>query len=202
MNNYNYPGNVLCLDFETSGVVSEYDHITRIGAAVMQDGDVCATFDTRLQLPASAKISLAALACNIGKFSGQPDEWKNVGKGLKTMFEAPDKRVAAQEFGIWLADNGGFDLPVIAYKASFDHAFFDKSLASFTTIFRPMHPVWIDVLALAKRVLNGKLKSYTLDSVLDVLGLPSRSQSAHDPAEDAVLCGKVYFNLLQRITTH
>jgi DNA polymerase III epsilon subunit-like protein len=188
------PDTVLALDLETTGLIPKYDALLGIGAAIMRGTEVLHTFKSKVRLDARQKISLEALTANIGNFKGSPDEWKEVGKGLRHLFDGVDVKDAVADFSIWLDQHGGRDYPVVAYNAPFDAGFYADKIQVFTTVFaKPLCPVWIDCLALARTQLNGKLKSYSLDALCLVLDLPAREPGAgHDPLQDAILCGLVY----------
>lgn len=191
------PERVLALDVETSGLVSRYDQITEIGCAVMEGGAVQSDpFQSRVRLAASQKISLDALAVQAGDL----EDWKQIGKSLKALYDAPQAKDVVQELASWSELTGAKDLPVVTYNAAFDWSFVAEKFGAFSSIggHAMFSPVWICAMVLFTRVVPGKRAN--LDLACRTLGIPEREgELGHSALQDAIKAGQVYEACRQRL---
>lgn len=192
------PNSVLSIDFETTGLIPNYDYPTSFSAVVFDEGEPTGDVFTRKIVPGDkAKISLEALMVQ-GldlKSEGFRDRLTET---IKDLF--PDNAVTAKEcmedFAKWSTGSGYNLLPNVAHMASFDWPFFEQKLAINRSVHlgNALSPIWICTKALACHLWPDKAAK-NLDSVLLALGLPKRDSMGHDSLEDAVKCGQAYFGL-------
>ena len=186
----------LALDLETSGLASTYDQIFQIGAAVMDsDGNVTDTFSKRIHPHAKTKFSIESLQVQWGEIT--PDTLK---AWAETVLKAETSIQVFEQFRDWAAPYS--KLPVIAWNANFDRAFFaqwrfqNKSRCVGTSV---LSPVWICAMETAMNCPIHAGKSMGLDNIALHYGM-TRSE-AHNALEDAVLAGMVYNRLIKEEKT-
>jgi len=186
----------LTLDFETSGLNAQYDYILQVGAAVMDDeGNVEQTFSRRITPPAKLKVSLEAIAVQMGDVT--PDTLKTWYSRLVN--DSGSSRDVFLEFQAWVKEHEAGSMPVVAWNAAFDHGFWgqwmfaQKAVANGSVI----SPTWICAMAEAQNRPLG-VRTYGLDMVARAVGAGERPK-AHDALIDAVLAGTVYGRLLRGI---
>ncbi len=176
---------ILTLDFETTGLVPKYDAITQIGAVVWDGDKIVDRFRQKVAIPKSQKTSIEALELQC---SGDPAE------ALAYLLDGVELKEAVEAFSAW-RDNFKIEA-VMAYNVMFDGGFYNEKMGAFG-VFKsnPLTDTWIDVCAIARRKLT--LRSYRLDAVAAELNL-SRTSEIHNALEDAELCGRVYWKLMER----
>lgn len=192
---------ILALDIETTGLIPDYDYITQFACVIMEDGEVIDAFHTRISPDIERfRISAGALTVQVGDFTKETDR---VAAWLRGLFDAPDAKTASQMIAKWAHGKGTEWLPVVAHNAQFDWSFIWKRITCHRTIFS-LEPVfgstWIDTVTLARITDPGK-RSYKLDDVSARLGLDSRP-AEHDALQDAILAGKVYHALTNKVKTN
>lgn len=196
MNNL-YPSRILAIDVETTGLNSQYDYITQIGAVVMEDGQITGTpFYTRVQPNlGKAKISLDALKVQSGDIKDE-EGLKAVYETLKAWGSAPSARDVAGLFAEWL---GAAPPPTVAFNAGFDMGFLSQWMFQQKAAFGKtnLSPITICPMVMARTVYPGG-KQYNLDAVSVLCSLPPRP-AAHDALQDAILAGRCYFNLKDKL---
>ncbi len=195
------PSRILALDLETTGLSSQYDYISQIGAAVMENGECLGIpFYSEVQPNLSKfKISLEALAIQTGDIRDKKGQ-KEAAEWFAKIFDFPEPKQVAKDFRDWLVANDAKHLPVVAHNASFDYAFLNQFQFNNRLVFGKeqfLSPVWIDTIALAKWAIPGG-DSYSLDAVLCALRLPPRP-GHHDALQDALLAGRAYDLLCREI---
>jgi DNA polymerase-3 subunit alpha (Gram-positive type) len=196
MNNL-YPSRILAIDVETTGLNSQYDYITQIGAVVMEDGNIAGEpFYTRVQPNlGKAKISLEALAVQSGDIT-TPEGFKAATDLMQAWVDAPSAKDVAALFATWL---GTTPPPTVAFNAGFDMGFLSQWVFQQKASFGKtnLSPITICPMVMAKAVYPGG-KQYNLDAVLILCGLPQRPK-AHDALQDAILAGQAYFVLREKL---
>lgn len=198
----NLPSRILALDVETSGLVAKYDQITEIAACVMEDGKVEGEpFCSRIRLRPSTKISLEVLALQFGAFRSDGDGWRDIGRSLKKMYDAPEPKTVVGDFFNWTILEDARDLPVVAFNASFDYGFYREMFGAFTTIAHGsiLSPTWICAMEVFKRAFPDAKKA-NLNAACIALRIAAREEEqGHSALQDAILAGRVYFESRQRI---
>ncbi len=162
-------------DLETTGLDSERDRVTEIGAVLYSGGRVQKSFQTFVDpgMPIPREIT---------ELTGITD---------RDVFGAPSEAEALRSF---LAFAG--DRPLVAHNAEFDVGFLSAAAARSGAEF---HPVFIDTLALSQCLLHD-LKRYKLDAVAQALGLPEFNH--HRASDDAAVAANIYLTLLPRLREH
>jgi len=195
-----WPRRVVALDFETSGLSSQYDYILQVGLAIMEGGEVVdEPFYTRVQPNlAKFKISGDALAAQLGDIFTE-DGMGKLATFMMALRDAPSSREVAQSLASWSERTGAWKFPVVAHNASFDCAFFSQWKFQQSSVLRPspLSAVWIDTITMMERAFPGG-QSYNLDTCLLLAGLPSRPAD-HDALQDALLAGRLYAHLVEAL---
>lgn len=194
----NLPERIVAIDFETTGLVPNYDSITSVALAYMDKGDVLDAWYCKVKPSMNSKFSLAALSVQTGEFSGTPEEMAEVARNITTMFDgAFDGGEMAEQFRAFSAKHDLIHVPVVSHVAAFDKGFYDQRVLCFKSIFRhpPLSPLWICTKELASIVFADPRIKLSLDSVLLHLGMGGRNSHVHGAMEDAILAGKVYDRL-------
>ncbi len=188
---------ILAIDVETTGLVSAYDYITEIGAAVMVGEHVVDTFESKFKVNI-AKMKVEAINIQVGDVMQESNHEKLI-EWIKGVSSAPEAREVAEAFAEWGAKHKIYTLPNVAYNASFDFGFvsnwlFQQRGASEKPI---MSPTWVDVAGMYRSIHGSKAKS-KLDDALDTLGIEF-SRNFHNALDDAILCGIVYSRLAEQL---
>ena len=163
---------IVVFDIETTGLKSQCDAITEIGAVIMKNGreiDRFQTFaDPGRRIPA-----------NITQLTGISDA---------DVQGAPSQEEAVRAFLAFAGDS-----LLCAHNASFDIGFIDEACHRVGIDFNPRY---IDTLA-AARALLPDMKSHRLNIVADALSLPEFKH--HRASDDAVTAGLVLAKLFERL---
>ena len=158
------PEEFAAFDIETTGLDSENDRITEIGAVIMRGSEEISRFCTfvnpEMHIPAS-----------ITRLTGISDS---------DVENAPSQEQAVRE----LLDFVG-DRPLAAHNASFDVGFIWEAAQRYGIKFSPDY---IDTLAIAQGLLP-ELKNHRLDTVSDALALPQFNH--HRASDDALAAGRI-----------
>lgn len=192
---------VLALDFETSGTDPRRHAPVSVGYAVMEGADVLASEELYVGPTRHWKTGRIEREYDVCALEVSGASWPKVKA-------SPPPAVAVGHMARFAEAHGAAGLTVVAFKASFDMAFYDELL----WLASDWHPTergvkvqppppfcgpWQCALALARRSLS--LRSYTLDDVAAHFGL-SRPSDRHGALEDAVLCGRVYARLAEAVS--
>lgn len=189
---------ILALDLETTGLSPDYDYITQLAVAIMEDGQVLDAFHVKVRPDMERfRISAGALTAQVGNFVNEPiktADW------LTALFSAPEPGDAWGQLVKWATGKQTHLLPVVAHNMAFDHGFVHKRVLCFKTVFG-LEPVfgatWVDTLTMAKIADPGK-RSYALDACLERVGLPARP-AEHDAMQDAILAGQLHHKLTEKL---
>lgn len=166
--------NFIAFDFETTGTVPGVDQIVEIGAVRFVGGQVDAVFSTLVE--PDRLIPPGATAVNgitNDMVKGQPK--------IHTLLDP-------------LAEFCG-DLPMVAHNAAFDAGFLTASVNKFESM-APKGLV-IDTLVISRKVIPG-LPNYKLGTLVQHLKIPSAE--FHRAEADAIYCGKLFLELVKRIS--
>jgi len=190
------PNRIISVDFETTGIKS-YDDPIALSCVVMEDAEPTGeVYRCRIKPGKGCRISVEAL-----QVQGL-DLAQGVAETLARLFppEALEQREVMAGIAQWVDENNLRGLPCVSHKASFDMMFYEDKLARNTTAYAgaPLGPVWICTKQLAK-TLWPDAKKVSLDACLLACGLPGRTPGGHDATEDALLCGRLYFELKKQI---
>lgn len=193
-----YPRRYLAVDLETTGLSSQYDYITQIGAVVMEAGaviDMPFTVNVRPN-PERFKVTPAAIQAQAVNLE-EPGYGAKLEAWLSGLLQAPTPREAAAKLAEWLDGQGAWRLPVLAHNAAFDMAFLGEFQFQQRSAMkqRRIGAVTICTMNLAREVWPGE-GSYSLDACMLAAGLPPRP-SNHDALQDAILAGRLYWHLVE-----
>lgn len=186
---------IMVLDFETTGLNSQFDYVMQIGAVIMQDGHVVDSFSERISMDGTeAKISLKALAVQGG------DIRENVGRAIELMFSGDDKASVFKRFFDWCKKNETRNLPVVGQNAIyFDSGFWNNLSFQCRGIHKGepiLGPLWIDTKDMATRLFPGS--KVNLDAICENCGIPPRTEG-HDALDDCLRTGQVFFAMKERM---
>lgn len=134
---------VVVLDFETTGLSTDYERIIEVGAAIVKDGEIKSTFDSLCDPGTSIPSFITSLTgITTAMVEGQP---------------SPEE--VMQEFNHYIGDR-----PLVAHNASFDMRFLK---AEMERIDKEVHNPAICTMLLSRRLIHdvdnhklGTLKRY------------------------------------------
>jgi len=157
-------GEFVAFDIETTGLDSEKDRITEIGAVIFRGGEILDRFETFVNpgMP---------LPREVVELTGITD---------RDVFDAPGQGEAVEAFLKFAGDR-----PLVAHNAEFDMGFIEAACRRNGL---PLNAVYLDTLAIAQSLMP-ELKRYKLDVVAERLGLPSFRH--HRASDDAVTVARI-----------
>ena len=162
----------VAFDIETTGLSSETDVITEIGAVIYRNGEML----ERYQAFVNPHRQLSA---HITELTGITNEM---------LQDAPDIDEVLPEFLKFCGDR-----PLVAHNADFDVNFI---LAACKRLDLDYEPVYLDTLILSQNLLP-ELKSHKLNIVAEALSLPEFNH--HRAVDDAVTVGYMMKSLFSRL---
>jgi DNA polymerase-3 subunit epsilon len=166
----------IAFDLETTGTVAGVDQIVEIGAVKFINGQLDAVFSTLVD--PKRPIPPGASAVN-----GISDDMV-VGKPtIDTLLEP-------------LAEFCS-NLPMVAHNASFDTQFLISDIRKHEL--PAPKGIVLDTLPIARKVIPG-LANYKLGTLIQHLKIPS--SDFHRAEEDATYCGKLFIELVKRISVN
>lgn len=160
-------------DLETTGLSALNNHITEIGAVIMQNGKVLRSFNTFVD-PGEP------IPENIVKLTGITDDMV---KG------APCEKEAVQMLQDFVGDR-----ILIAHNAGFDTGFLRRVCEENGM---PFTSTYIDTVALS-RYLNPELKKHTLDSVAEYYKLGDFNH--HRACDDAAMLAAIFSCMTEKMS--
>ena len=166
------PGEFVAFDIETTGLSSEHDRITEIGAFIFKDGRQTDRFQTFVNPGKHIPLEITNL-------TGISDDMVK---------DAPDEKSAIEAFLAYCGNR-----PLLAHNANFDVGFIDEASRRHSLSF---DPTYIDTLALSQ-AMQPELKNHKLDVVARSLELPDFEH--HRASDDALTCGLIgerYFEIM------
>jgi DNA polymerase-3 subunit epsilon len=166
----------IAFDLETTGTVPGVDQIVEIGAVRFVDGHVEAVFSTLVD----PKVSIPPGASRV---NGITDDMVKGKPTVETVLEA-------------LTEFCGRD-PMVAHNAPFDAQFLiaDYKKHEFST---PAGLV-LDTLPISRKIFPG-LPNYKLGTLVQHLKIPTTD--FHRAEEDATYCGKLFLEMIRRISVN
>jgi len=173
-NNIPFDGEFIIFDVETTGLSSNKDRLTEIGAVKVREGKVIETFSTFVN-------PMMKIPVNIVRLTGITDEMVS---------EAPGENDAVKSFLDFCGDS-----VLVAHNASFDIGFIEAACKRNGFKF---NSTYLDTLALSRALIKG-LKNYKLDTVADYLNLPKFNH--HRAIDDANILAEIFFKLIERLIT-
>lgn len=148
----------IVLDVETTGLQPQKDKILEIGAAKVQRGKVCTTYQTLINTGSPVPERIQEL-------TGITDAMRKSGRKIKEVME---------EFVLFCGD-----LPILGHNVSFDYSFLKQTAAECGL---PFEKEALDTLKIARKVLP-ELPSRTLEALCVHYELhPNRAHRALDDA--------------------
>ena len=177
----------IAVDFETSGLEASRHAPVSLTLALFEGGEVTECREFKIGRIARREYDVCAL-----QISGTT--WPEICK-------APSIKEVMQHVSVWVALQRAEYLPIVAFNAAFDHAWYRECLflagawevrypdKRYRTFFPPLRGGWFCPMTWAQATLP-HLPDYKLDTVAAHFGL-ARESDRHGAAEDAILCGKV-----------
>ncbi|NCB74933.1 MAG: PolC-type DNA polymerase III, partial [Clostridia bacterium] len=159
-------------DIETTGLNSNLERMTEIGAVIMKNGEVLSRFQTFVN-------PNKPIPREIVELTGITD---------RDVFDAPEEDEALKKFMKFAGER-----TLVAHNAEFDIGFM-KAAARRGRI--EFDPTYIDTLALSQSLLPD-LKRYKLDIVSGRLGLPDFNH--HRADDDALACGRIMAKFIKML---
>jgi len=155
------------------------------------DGNVFETYTERISASEKFKISLEAMRIQVGELTKD-----SVWSFFEPLINGKSSKQVFEEFRDWVKPHS--DLPVVAWNAAFDKAFFTQwrfqnKVRTLGTSVLSQH--WICAMETAMNCPVHAGKSFGLDNIALAYGM-TRSE-AHNALEDAVLAGMVYNRLIK-----
>ncbi|NLV85795.1 MAG: PolC-type DNA polymerase III, partial [Clostridiales bacterium] len=162
-------GEFVAFDIETTGLSSENERMTEIGAVIFRNGAPCERFQTFVnpEKPIPREIT---------ELTGITD---------RDVFDAPDEKAALLSFMEFAGDK-----TLVAHNAEFDIGFMQVCAKRTGLSFSPDY---MDTLTLSQALLPD-LRRYKLDIVTSRLGLPEFNH--HRADDDALACGRIMAKLI------
>lgn len=197
--NFNWPSTVISVDFETTGLNTMYDSPISLACVVLTDGEPTGeVFSTRIRVPMKTKISIEALVVQGADVCDPAQLAKKIAELMPT--DAPDQKETMRQLAAWAQSNRLTTTPIVCHKATFDWGFYDQ-LSRNTTAYEGtvLSPIWICTKELSRQAMAGEKGALNLASQCARYGIEGRKSSEHDALEDATLCGKLYFKLVEAI---
>jgi CRISPR-associated protein Cas2 len=169
-NNFTVPERYLIVDVETTGLSSEEDEITEIGAMIVNKHDVEAEFHSLIRTKGNIPKHIVSLT------------------GISDEMLQREGRELVDVLGEFLVFAN--DLPVVSHNADFDFGFLRAACEKCgLPLFSNRS---IDTLKLAKRLVND-VKNYKLETLLTHLGM--EVVSAHRSRDDCFSTMKLFQKL-------
>lgn len=164
----------IAFDLETTGTVPGVDQIVEIGAVRFINGEVESIFSTLVD-------PLRSIPAGASAVNGITDEMVRGKPTIEGLLQS-------------LADFCGDDM-LVAHNAPFDSQFLVADIKKFETM-APKGLI-IDTLAISRKVFPG-LPNYKLGTLVQHLKIPS--SEFHRAEEDATYCGKLFLEMVRRIS--
>ena len=165
-------GEFVAFDLETTGLSTENDRITEIGAVIIKDGRELDRFQTFVDPGRSIPYEVTKLTgIRDSDVKGAPKEAEAVGEFLKFV--------------------GG--RPIVAHNADFDTAFIANACGRMGVEYELTS---LDTLVLSQNLLQ-ELKKFSLDTVANYLSLPAFNH--HRASDDALTCGLLLPHFFRRL---
>ena len=159
----------VAFDIECTGLYSDRDRMTEIGAVLLSGGEIKDTFNTfvnpHMPIP--------------------PEVVQLTGINDAMVADAPEEGEALRAFLDFCGDR-----PLIAHNADFDTGFMAAAARRCGLDF---HPVYLDTLVLAQTLLP-HLKRHKLDIVNNALSLPVFNH--HRASDDALVAGRIFLKFV------
>lgn len=164
----------IAFDLETTGTVAGADQIVEIGAVRFENNVVTAVYSTLIN-------PLRTMPPGASAVNGITDDML-IGK--------PTVDTVLDSF----AEFCGTD-PIVAHNASFDSQFLTADIRKFES--QSPRGIILDTLPIARKVFPG-LPNYKLGTLVQHLKIPTTD--FHRAEEDATYCGKLFIEMLKRIS--
>lgn len=166
----------IAFDLETTGTVPGVDTIVEIGAVRFIDGLPEAVFSTLID-------PLRPIPPGASAVNGISDEMVK-GKPVIESILGPFAEFCGED-------------PLVAHNAPFDTQFLTAEIKKFETT--APKGIVLDTLPIARKVFPG-LPNYRLGTLVQNLKIPTTD--FHRAEEDATYCGKLFLELLKRISVN
>ncbi|MDY3905208.1 MAG: exonuclease domain-containing protein [Lawsonibacter sp.] len=167
----------IAFDVETTGLDASRDRIIEIGAILFVDGKPVKTFSSLV----NPDMNIPASATSINHITNA------------MVASAPSEQELYPEFVEFLGSAIGGDVIMCAHNARFDFNFLCNTLSrlGYDANFR-----YVDTLNLSRKHIKG-LPNYKQSSLEHFFGLVN--DDAHRAASDAENCGKILYQVLNRV---
>lgn len=188
----------IALDFETSGLDPQRHAPVSIGVALFEDGEVGPEFEMHVGPTRHWKTQRIEREYDLCALEVSGASWPKIKS-------SPPPAHVVHELRCHIDNWEANDLPVVAFNAPFDFAFYSQLLFMSSdwhptergVRVQPVPPLcgpWYCAKMLARRELQ--LTNYSLDDVAAYFGL-SRTGDKHGALEDAILAGRIYDRLTE-----
>lgn len=184
----------IALDFETSGVDPRRNAAIQLGVAYFEGPDIVS----------EAEWLICPTRNKKGYYTREYDlcSMEFSGIGWPALKRAPTARQVATELDQWADRHRLHDAMVVAYRASFDMAFYSeflfdagdwpKGIKGFVPFTSPLLGPWLCAYQMARsKIPHGNVPSFSLDEVANVYGI-ARTATRHSALEDARIAGCIY----------
>ncbi|WP_448376448.1 PolC-type DNA polymerase III [Fervidobacterium sp.] len=158
------------LDLETTGLNPRIDEIMEIGAIKTKKGEVVEEFHTFVKPSKIKEKSLEITGITEDMLKDAPDMGQVI-DALERFLEG---------------------CVIVAHNADFDVSFLKNTFSKFQ---RHFNPPYIDTLRLSQALFRGKLKSFSLDKLVDHFGIGKFQH--HRALDDARVTEKVFWKLIE-----
>ncbi|MFN6991206.1 MAG: PolC-type DNA polymerase III, partial [Fervidobacterium sp.] len=158
------------IDLETTGLNPRSDEIMEIGAVKAKNGEILDEFHTFVKPSKLNKKSL--------EITGITEEMLEAAPSIQEVIPNLLEFVK--------------DSVIVAHNADFDVAFLKNTFAKYNTDF---NPPYIDTLRLSQALLRNKLKSFSLDKLVDYFELGTFQH--HRALDDAKVTVYVFWKLIE-----
>jgi len=157
------------IDLETTGLNPRQDEIMEIGAVKTRKGEVIEEFHTFVKPEQLKEKSLKITGITVEMLENAPQ----IGEVVEKLYNFLEGCV------------------LVAHNADFDVTFLQNTFSKFGLNF---NPPYIDTLRLANALLRNKIKSFSLDRLVDYFGLGTFQH--HRALDDARVTAKVFWKLV------
>lgn len=169
---YSFSDEFVVFDIETTGLSSQNDRITEIGAVLVKDGEVLERYNTFVnpEMPIPEKIT---------ELTSITDEM---------VADAPTIDKVLPEFFAFVKDR-----MLIAHNADFDTSFIRRAADRLGI---PFPNSYLDTVAMS-RYVNPELSKHKLDVLADYFGL--RDFKHHRANEDAEMLSMIFYKMVEKL---
>jgi DNA polymerase III epsilon subunit-like protein len=195
---------ILALDFESGGTDPNRHAPVQLGVAVMENGEVLHSAEWLIGPTFHWKTGKIERSYEVAALEVS-------GIGWKAIKSAPHPKQIVRELREWVDSVGAAELPIVAFNAPFDMAFYSTLLflasdwhpTTRGVRVRPASPLmggWHCAMLRFHEQFGDRYDDVKLDTAAGHFGL-SRESASHGALEDAILAGRIYHALTREAVT-